>query len=308
MALDRITLTNFRNHRASRLEQTARINLLVGENGAGKTNVLEAISLFAPGRGLRRAALAEMVGHEGAEASAADGFAVSAALERDDGAGEVKLGTGTTSERPGRRVVRVDGAEASAVSLGEWLATAWLTPAMDRLFTDSATARRNYLDRLAVALEPGHARVASRYAAALRERNRLLSDDGEPDPAWLDSIEAQMAETGSLLAQGRGRLVGRLGGALADYPKQPFARPALAYRPGSARHAVRTAACWRRAGLADGDRTGAVRGHRRRGSEVARHRRRSGAVVATARGARAKLEDSRLDCRVTLSAPLRSSQ
>ena len=225
MALDRITLTRFRNHDASRLDDSAKLNLLVGENGAGKTNVLEALSLLAPGRGLRRAPLVEM-----AEAGAVGGFAVSAELGRD---GEpVRLGTGTSPERPGRRIVQINGAEASAVALGEWLAVGWLTPAMDGLFADSAGARRRYMDRLALALDPAHAAVASRYEAALRERNRLLGAEAEPDPAWLDAIEAQLGEAGAALAQGRAALAARLSETLALLPQGPFARPSLAYAPG----------------------------------------------------------------------------
>jgi len=231
MALDRITLTRFRNHDATRLAGSAGLNLLYGENGAGKTNVLEALSLLAPGRGLRRAALAEMA--EGG----AGGFAVSAELDcgplDKPGRGDpVQLGTGTSDERPGRRLVQVNGAESSAVALGEWLAVSWLTPAMDRLFADSASARRRYMDRLALALDPVHARHAARYEAALRERNRLLSGEEEPDPRWLDSLELQLAEAGAALAQGRARMVGRLSAALAGLPQAPFARPALAYIPG----------------------------------------------------------------------------
>lgn len=230
MALDRITLAHFRNHAATRLDGTRAFNLLVGENGAGKTNVLEALSLLAPGRGLRRAALAEMAG-QGAVSDG--GFAVSAALST--GAGEaVMLGTAMQGDRPTRRLVQVNGAESSAVALGEWLALGWLTPAMDRLFMDSASTRRRYLDRLAVALDPGHARHASRYEAALRERNRLLAGDGEPDPAWLSSIEAQMAASGALLAAGRARLVETLSVELAKLPDEPFARPLLRLVPGGA--------------------------------------------------------------------------
>ncbi|WAT19309.1 DNA replication/repair protein RecF [Aurantiacibacter sp. MUD11] len=240
MALDRITLSSFRNHAATRLEDTCQLNLLVGENGAGKTNILEAISLFAPGRGMRRAALAEMAGHSGD-----GGFGVSALLDTGDGGEPVKLGTGMVAERSGRRIVQVNGAEASAISLGEWLAMGWLTPAMDRLFADSAGTRRRYLDRLAVALEPGHARYASRYEAALRERNRLLSGEPDPDPAWLDSIEAQMATVGSALAQGRARLIGTLGARLAELPEAPFARPVLAYQPGGALTEEELADRWR---------------------------------------------------------------
>ena len=119
MALDRIILGDFRNHLQTRLEGTTRVNLLIGENGAGKTNVLEALSLFAPGRGLRRAALGEMVRAQGCDEPAPPGFAVSALLDPGDGAEPVRLGTGTSPDRPGRRIVQVNGAEASAVSLGE---------------------------------------------------------------------------------------------------------------------------------------------------------------------------------------------
>ncbi|MCB2080657.1 MAG: DNA replication/repair protein RecF [Novosphingobium sp.] len=220
--LDRILLTDFRNHRATRIEGTAKFNLLVGENGAGKTNVLEAISLFAPGRGLRRAALADMPAQDGG-----GGFAISAEL-----GGEIRLGTGTTPDRPGRRVVQVNQADAPAVRLGEWLSIGWLTPAMDRLFADSAGARRRFLDRLVLAIRPGHAKSATRLENALRERNRLFSDDREPDPQWLDAIEAQIAEAGSLVASARLDMIARLDATLAALPDAPFARPSLRYEPG----------------------------------------------------------------------------
>lgn len=239
MALERILLTQFRNHRDTRLDGTAQFNLLVGENGAGKTNVLEALSLLAPGRGLRRASLAEMPGHGGNGS-----FAVSADL-----AGGVQLGTGVRSDRPGRRVVQVNQAEAPAVRLGEWLSLGWLTPAMDRLFAEGAGARRRFLDRLVLALEPGHARNAARLEGALRERNRLLGELSEPDPAWLDALEVQIGEAGALVAQARIRLIERLAGALAALPDAPFARPALRYEaggPGDAAELTRALAAGRR--------------------------------------------------------------
>ena len=222
MGLDRIRLTDFRNHRDTRLDDTARFNLLVGENGAGKTNVLEALSLLAPGRGLRRAALPDIAAHDGTAS-----FAVSADL-----AGGVQLGTGVRSERPARRVVQVNGADAPAVRLGEWLSLAWLTPAMDRLFMDGASARRRFLDRLVLAIEPGHARHAAKLEAALRERGRLLAEPTEADPQWLTALELQLAEAGAAVAQARARLIARLSQALDLLPEAPFARPALAYQQG----------------------------------------------------------------------------
>lgn len=226
MALDRITLSDFRNHAETTLSGAAGFNLLVGENGAGKTNVLEALSLLAPGRGLRRAALTDMVRQAGN-----GGFAVGADL-LGNGDEPVRLGTYVDGAQPGRRRVRINGAETSAVALGEWLAATWLTPAMDGLFMNSAGTRRRFMDRMALALDPAHARHAARHEAALRERNRLLAADRPPDPTWLDAIEAQLVTHGMALSCGRARLVEVLMRELAAMPAEPFARPALTYLPG----------------------------------------------------------------------------
>ena len=230
MVLDRILLSHFRNHRDTAVEGTAQFNLLVGENGAGKTNVLEAISLLAPGRGLRRAQLTDMPS-QGPELEGDGGFAVSADLSVPGGE-PVRLGTGASPERPGRRVVQINGAEAPAARLAEWLSIGWLTPAMDRLFVESAGVRRRFLDRLVLAVRPEHAAHAARLENALRERNRLLADERAPDPQWLDAIEMQIAEAGSAVAQARGDLVEQLEAMLRALPASPFARPQLAYQPG----------------------------------------------------------------------------
>ena len=231
MALDRISLTDFRNHAATELGATARFNLLVGDNGAGKTNVLEALSLLAPGRGLRRAALSDI-----ARAGSERGFGVGASLVQNDDE-PVRLATYSESAHPNRRRVRINGADSSAARLGEWIAVTWLTPAMDGLFTGPAGDRRRYMDRLALALDPAHASHAARYEAALRERNRLLSDLREPESGWLDAIEAQMVQHGTALMQGRARLVETLAVRLAEMPAEPFARPARTYVPAAPDHA-----------------------------------------------------------------------
>ncbi len=190
--------------------------ILTGENGAGKTNVLEAISLLAPGRGLRGAAFREM-----AHVGGSGGFTVSARI------GGVDLGTGTTVDAPDRRVVRINGASAPATALSEWLSLVWLTPAMDRLFADAPGERRRFLDRLVLARDSGHARHATRYEAAMRQRNRLLSEEGAPDPEWLTALETAMAEHGQALADARAALVAALDTALEAEAAGPFARAGL---------------------------------------------------------------------------------
>ena len=216
-AVVRLSLTDFRSYASALVEPGPGFVLLSGENGAGKTNLLEAVSLLSPGRGLRGAALADM-----ARIGGSGGFAVAVRL------GETEIGTGTLASAPERRQVRANGAPAAVNSLSEWLSVLWLTPDMDRLFTGPAGDRRRFLDRLTLALEPGHARHASRYEAAMRARNKLLGEPGSADGAWLGGLELQMAEHGAALAEARARTVTALEERLADVPEDAFARAAIA--------------------------------------------------------------------------------
>lgn len=217
MSLTRLSLTNFRSYADAVIAPANGFVVLTGENGAGKTNVLEAVSLLVPGRGLRGSALAEM-----ARSSGDGGFGVAGRL------GDVELATGTLATAPDRRIVRINGAQASATALSEWLSIVWLTPAMDRLFSDSAGERRRFLDRLVLALVPNHATHAARYEAAMRQRNRLLADENTPDADWLTALEAQMAEHGGAIAEARADVVRALAERLLAQNEGPFARAGLA--------------------------------------------------------------------------------
>ena len=215
--IGRLTLSDFRNHADALIVPDHAFILLTGENGAGKTNILEAVSMLAPGRGLRGAALRDMVRQDGGGS-----FGIAAEV---DG---VMLGTGVLASAPDRRQVRIGGVSSSANALADHLAIVWLTPAMDRLFMDSPGGRRRFLDRLTLALHPGHAVHSARYEAAMRARNRLLGDLSAADPAWLSALEIQMDEHGAALSEARADLIARLSDALEGQPDHPFARPLLA--------------------------------------------------------------------------------
>ncbi len=207
LGLTRLLLEGFRSYGSATLRTEARMVLLTGSNGAGKTNLLEAISLLGPGRGLRGARVPEM---------ARIGTASWAVAGRFDGAwGGFEIGTGTAAEGPpDRRVFRLDGTPLrSQAELAERVAAVWLTPQMDRLFQEGASSRRRFLDRLVWALEPGHAREVSAYENAMAQRNRLLSDDG--DAAWLTALEDAMARHGVAATAARRALVARLNAAPA---------------------------------------------------------------------------------------------
>ncbi len=209
----RLTLAPFRNHALSALEIARPLVTLSGENGAGKTNILEALSLFCAGRGLRRAALDEIV-PEGA----APLWAVN--MQLDGPLGEVNLGTGLQGE--GARACRIDGVPVpSASAFAEHLRVVWLTPAMDGLFNGSGGERRRFLDRMVLAVDPTHGTRVAAMEKALRSRNRLL-EDGYADPAWLDALERELAELAVAVAAARADLVARLSALIALHQGEAF--------------------------------------------------------------------------------------
>lgn len=220
--LSRLRLTDFRNYADLSLELDERPVVLTGDNGAGKTNLLEAVSLLAPGRGLRGAPFAELARFNGSGL-----WAVSALLQGLDG--EVSIGTGL-SLAPGSgttgRAVKIDGHAARGTALlGDHVQIVWLTPAFDGLFTGPASERRAFLDRLIAGLDPSYRSLAGHYERAMRQRNKLLEMDSR-DGAEFAGLEMQMAESGAALAAARLVATDRLARAVADKwgprPEAPF--------------------------------------------------------------------------------------
>lgn len=222
--LSRIAVCNFRCYAAAELETDGRLVVLAGPNGAGKTNLLEAISYLAPGRGLRQAKLSEVdrIAPSGLEAAAAGGpkgasgaWAVAATVVTPEGARELGTGRDPAAGALGgrtreRRLVKIDGALArSQQDLGQIMAVVWLSPRMDGLFRDGASARRRFLDRLVYGFDPAHAGRVSAYEQSLRDRARLLKL-GAADSAWLGVLEEGMARHGVAIAAARRDMVGCL--------------------------------------------------------------------------------------------------
>jgi DNA replication and repair protein RecF len=192
----RLTLTNFRSYHAAQIsvERPGPV-VLTGANGTGKTNLIEAISLLAPGRGLRRATVDELAFTEG-DGAMGGPWAVSAEIEGM--LGLATLGTGidppAADTAPTARKCRVDReAVSSAAAFADHLRVVWLTPAMDPLFNGPASDRRRFLDRLVLAVDAQHSSRVSALERSLRSRNRLLEQPGS-DPHWLDAVEHETAE------------------------------------------------------------------------------------------------------------------
>jgi DNA replication and repair protein RecF len=208
----KLTLTDFRNYRAATLVASPAPAVLFGQNGAGKTNCLEAISLLTAGRGLRSLPFSEL-----ARGGGAGGWA--AAAKVFVGPEEIEIGTGVQTPLDGvlsaraPRVVRINGAPAKSSGALARIRMVWLTPAMDSLFTGAASERRRFIDRLALSLDPAYGGAAATFDRAMRQRNKALED--ESPPRLLDGIEAQMAEAAAEIAAIRCRAVETLGAEIS---------------------------------------------------------------------------------------------
>ena len=222
--VERLTLTNFRSYAAANVVTDAGPQVIVGANGSGKTNLLEALSLLSPGQGLRRVPFVDLVraGGDGSFAIAARahtlagpadiGTGLSATSNSSpQGGGEFLRTSGRpTSERSGR-IVRIDGAaQSGSGALADYLEIVWVTPAMDGLFTGPASERRRFLDRLILCFDHSYRTIAGRFERAMTSRNRLLAD-GVRDNAQLSGFEQVMAETGIAVAAARLEAVAAMG-------------------------------------------------------------------------------------------------
>jgi DNA replication and repair protein RecF len=208
----RVALADFRSYASLDLVVNARLVVLTGDNGAGKTNLLEALSLLAPGRGLRRAELRDC-----ARSNGGGGFAISVEFETQNGG--VQLGTGIEPQTnaPLLRKYRIDREPARSIrDFSDHVRVVWLTPAMDGLFMGPAGDRRRFLDRLVLAIDADHGTRVASLERALRSRNRLLEEGPGADRAWLDAIEWEAAELAIAIAAARMETVSRLSALITE--------------------------------------------------------------------------------------------
>ncbi len=200
LAVTRLNLSHFRSYKQGEIESDGSIVALYGANGAGKTNILEAISMLSPGRGLRRAAPPELM-----RRPEALGWKVSAELHSLSELHEIS----TRAENDSPRTVEIDGKKAPQTALGRLARIVWLVPVMDRLWVEGAGERRRFLDRMVMSFHPKHAEATLAYEKAMRERNRLLKDQVN-EPAWYSALEGQMATSGAEIVANRADVLARL--------------------------------------------------------------------------------------------------
>ena len=164
--------------------------IITGLNGAGKTAVLEAVSLLSGERGLRGADITTLARFDGD-----GGFSVFATLG-DESDISVFLNPGDTNRR-----AKIDNDNAVLSDLAKKLRIVWLTPKEDRIFMEAAADRRAFFDRLAASFEPAHIGRIARLNKLMSERAGAIKSGA--DSNWLDAIDKQIAATSVSVAAGR---------------------------------------------------------------------------------------------------------
>lgn len=235
--VSRLTLTDFRNYACLRLNTELCPIILTGENGSGKTNILEAISFLTPGRGLRGSRLADIKRIRPAlvtpdyqpDNGETSNWAVSAVVQKNGE--EFSLGTAvqkTCKENDDelrtfeRRIVQVNGQKVSSqAELGKYISAIWITPQMDRLFLGGTQPRRSFLDRIVYAFDGEHAKRTANFEHLYKQWYQLLKS-GCRDHNWLTSLEEEMAGLGVAIAAARRELVARLNTFIEQEPDDVF--------------------------------------------------------------------------------------
>ena len=236
----RLTLTDFRNYAFLRLNTDLRSVIITGENGSGKTNILEAISFLTPGRGLRGAKLSDIKRFTPAivseEYKPNNAWAVSATISKNGE--EFDIGTGIEASfrecddetrSYDRRIIKVDGQKGiSQADLGNYTSAIWLTPQMDRLFRGGSQPRRSFLDRLVYAFDMEHAKRTSNFEHLYKQWYQLIkNNNGRVDNNWLESLEENMSTTGVAIAAARREQIAKLNTFIENEPDDVFPNVAL---------------------------------------------------------------------------------
>lgn len=232
----RLTLTDFRNYAFLRLNTNLRPIIITGENGSGKTNILEAVSFLTPGRGLRGARLADIRRFTPAVVEndyhpSNGSWAVSAMVYKNGD--DFEIGTAVENAPKddddeingyNKRIVKIDGQKASSQGeLGQYVSAIWLTPQMDRLFRGGSQPRRSFLDRLVFAFDNEHAKRTANFEHLYKQWYQLIkSTNGRADNAWLEGIEENMAAIGVAIAAARREQIARLNSFIENEPDDVF--------------------------------------------------------------------------------------
>jgi len=207
--LSGLTLTNFRNYKHLKLKTDSSPVVLTGENGAGKTNILEAISLLSPGKGVRKIKLSDAD-----RLSESDKMPWSIVADISCGDEERRVGTGRVQLSDVKRIIKIDGDLIKGqAELAEIFSVMWLTPQMDGLFIGASSDRRKFLDRLVYNFDPEHASRIYSYEYTMRERAKLLQNNG--DRSWLAVLENKMAERSVSIAAARIDTINAIGHAIS---------------------------------------------------------------------------------------------
>ncbi|MFZ8864289.1 MAG: DNA replication/repair protein RecF [Rickettsiales bacterium] len=216
--IDTVNLTNFRNFTQKELSLSPGLTAIIGHNGVGKTNLLEAISLAAPGRGLRGSKIEEL---ENINSSTyLKGFNIS--LNFIYKAVNYNFSTAKLANSNKRIFTLNNNKLKKQTDIANYLNLLWLTPLYDSIFSASKTERRKFFDRIIFNLHPEHISNLQKYDYYQRERINIMLNYGIK-ANWLDTIELKLAELNSAIAATRVEIIKYLNNELealdAKYPK-----------------------------------------------------------------------------------------
>ena len=214
MRLDTILLRDFRNYQDAQLEFSPGVNLIVGDNAQGKTNLLEAIAFLGSGKSFRAQKNGEMI-RFGADFAELQGSVY--AHERQQSLRWVLF----SGSRP-RQIWQNGVKKKTAGEIAGVLPTVLFCPEDLMVLKAGAAQRRRLGDHALCQLRPNYDAALAEYNRILDQKSRILKDHFE-DPALLDILpefNLRLCQVGALLISYRSRFYDSLGQAAARYHGQ----------------------------------------------------------------------------------------
>ena len=190
VSIRNIHFYNFRNFKNFKTTFDSKLNILFGDNGCGKTNILEGISLIAKGRGIRNTNIINLIKKK------EDNFLVRNNIEIQKNDFNIEIFAEQKNEKF-KKVIKInkDASKDSLNFLNHSISYLIFLPEMERLFQTSPSYRRNFLDRLIFSSKNDYNRLINKYKKSLLERNKILQFSNI-DNDWLNRIESEISLLG----------------------------------------------------------------------------------------------------------------
>ena len=216
ISIKKLTLNNFRNHKYLKLDISKNMILIYGQNGSGKTSVLESISLFDSSNGFRASTLSEIINND--FKGPIEMFGVNLILSESNDFTKIGIGLKKNTNKY-QKIISVEGKKNRKDFINNIPNIYSIIPKMTFLFQSTSEERRSFLDQMIYVIEGNHKKNISDYEKYKSERMKILKKWKTRNGDWLDAVEKKMVSYGLIISDNRRNFLKQLNNMLTNIDK-----------------------------------------------------------------------------------------